>query len=74
MSTVTISSIDSTSVEALQYDNESKKLTVEFKGGAIYDYYDVPEDVFEGFHEADSIGKYLNSQVKGSYNFEKISG
>ena len=68
-----IDNLGSSSVEAFEYDSEEKSLKVEFVNGTIYDYYEVPEDVFEALCESESKGQYLNVNIKGSYNYEKAS-
>lgn len=40
--------------------------------GGNYRYKNVPVSVFEGFMTADSAGKYLNAEVKGKYEYEKL--
>jgi len=41
--------------------------------GGNYKYLGVPLDVFEGFRNAESAGKYLNSAIKGVYEYERLS-
>ncbi len=38
-------------------------LSAEFNNGSRYDYYDVPEPVYEGMKTAESAGRYLNSEI-----------
>ena len=48
-------------------------LEVEFHSGAVYQYYDVPESLFEGLMSADSHGRYLNEFIKkGGFRYERI--
>lgn len=48
-------------------------LEVEFLNGSIYQYYDVPEALYEGIMSAESHGKYLNEYIKkGGYRFERV--
>ncbi|MDO3377708.1 KTSC domain-containing protein [Geoalkalibacter halelectricus] len=64
--------VDSSNVEAVGYDEDSSTLQVEFKGGALYQYFDVPENVFIELRDADSVGKYLNAKIKGVYRYTKV--
>lgn len=61
----------SSNLEAVGYDEESRELSVRFHGGALYRYQDVPEDVYRGLLEAGSPGRFLNSDIKGKYDYEK---
>jgi hypothetical protein len=47
-------------------------LEVEFKNGAIYQYFDVPESAHVELMTAPSIGKYINEQIKNSYRYAQI--
>ncbi len=54
------------------YDPERLILQIVFKnGGSIYDYYQVPAAVFEGFRTADSVGVYFGKTVKGVFAYQK---
>jgi len=61
----------SSNVVGFRYDEASQTLTVEFNGGSRYNYYDVPQHVFEGMKSADSKGKYLNTEIKGVYRYAR---
>lgn len=46
---------------AAGYNKKTKVMTVVFRDGTWWNYYDVPEDIWEGFRQAESKGKYLIS-------------
>ena len=60
----------SSNVKRIGY--EKSKLYVQFKSGATYFYKGVPEKLYKEMLNADSKGKYLNSQIKGKYEYQKI--
>ena len=62
----------SSNVESVGYDEDSAKLEIEFKNGATYQYFDVPENVFTELRDADSVGGYLAARIKGAYRYSKI--
>lgn len=64
--------VDSSNVEAVGYDEDSSTLQVEFKNGATYQYFDVPENIFFGLRDADSVGGYLAARIKGAYRYSKV--
>jgi len=49
-------------------------LAVEFKNGHVFHYKGVPGAVAKGMHEAESIGRYFGTIVKGHYAAEKMTG
>lgn len=64
--------VESSSLGQVGYNPESKTLRVLFrKTGAVYDYSDVPAEVFDGLMQAESKGRYLVENVKGHYPFVK---
>lgn len=63
--------VDSSNIEAIGYDSVNEILHVTFSRNAHYIYKGVPKNVFSDVMTADSHGKYLNSNVKGTYQYEK---
>tara|TARA_R110002049_G_scaffold247333_1_gene421503 strand:- start:476 stop:685 length:210 start_codon:yes stop_codon:yes gene_type:complete len=64
--------VDSSNVAAVGYDEDSSTLQVEFNNGGTYQYFDVPEHLFEELRDAQSIGSFLAENIKGSYRFSKV--
>lgn len=60
-------------IDTTYYDKENQTLKVVFRSGAVYIYYDVPEDVYVQFMKARSKGTFLNLSIKGSYEFERVN-
>ena len=67
-----MTSVDSSSVESIGYDEASSTLQVEFKNGGMYQYFDVQEDIFVGLRDAESVGRYLMTKIKGTYRYSKV--
>lgn len=65
--------VDSSNVESIGYDPDTRELHVSFVStGLIYVYYDVDEWVFDELMQADSKGSYLNRNVKGNYDYSQL--
>lgn len=65
--------VSSSNSASIGYDPMQMILEVEFLNGSIYQYYDVPEALYEGIMSAESHGKYLNEYIKkGGYRFERV--
>jgi hypothetical protein len=69
---ITIATVDSSNISSIGYDESSSTLQVEFTNGTTYEYFDVPEILFEGLLDADSVGKFLAVNIKGSYRYSKM--
>lgn len=65
--------VSSSNILSIGYEPSSMTLEVEFKNGAVYQYYDVPQSIYEGLMAADSHGRYLDIYVKkGGYRYSQI--
>ena len=45
-------------------------LEIEFLSGAVYQYYDVPQSIYDGLMAADSHGKFLATYI--SYRYTQV--
>ncbi len=64
--------VESSNIVSIGYDEASLVLEIEFKGGRVYQYQSVPEDVFRELMSAGSIGKTFHSSVRGKFDFIKL--
>ena len=64
--------VDSSNISSIGYDENSNTLEVEFHSGSVYQYFDVPLNVYNGFIEADSKGQYFAQHIKGYYRYVKV--
>jgi hypothetical protein len=62
----------STVVSYIHYFPATQILRVSYVSGAVYDYKNVPEEIYKAMKNAFSKGTYLNKYVKGNYSFEKV--
>jgi hypothetical protein len=59
--------VSSSNLASVGYDAGSEILEVEFNNGRVYQYYNVPQFMFERMMEAPSIGIFLNTEIKPAY-------
>jgi len=64
--------VESSNIESIGYDEESKTLIVEFKSGSTYSYIGVPSIVFKKMLESDSKGRFLNNNIKPTFLATKL--
>lgn len=62
----------STVIAKTIYDIHKKILRIIFLSGAVYDYLDVPENVFAEMKKAFSKGEFLNTHIKNHFTFKRI--
>ena len=65
--------VESTTLKSMGYEGESQILEIEFQSGAVYQYLDVPEAVYEGLRRAGSKGRYFNDEIRDDYAFVRVA-
>jgi len=64
--------VSSSNISSIGYDEDSSTLEVEFKNGAVYQYFDVNINIYKGLMEAGSQGQYLAQHIKGHYRYVRV--
>ncbi len=64
--------VESSTLNSVGYDSNQQILEIEFSNGSIYQYFDVPANIYENLLSADSHGKYFATEIKGTYRYSKI--
>jgi hypothetical protein len=67
-----IESPESSNITRFGYDQANQVVVVEFKNGSAYQYFDVPEQVFEQMKSAPSKGQFLAQVIKGTYRYARV--
>lgn len=62
----------SSNIKTAEYNTENKTLSIVFKTNSIYEYYDVPWEIFTRFRMSESQGKYFSSNINGKYKHKKV--
>jgi len=63
--------VSSSNVLSIGYDPGSETLEVEYRTG-VYQYLNVPLFMWERLKSADSIGRFLNAEIKNFYPCVKL--
>src|SRR5688572_3679593 len=65
--------VDSTNLASVGYDPETQVLEIEFQSGGVYQYYDVPVELYEELMSASSHGSYFVHFIRDAeYRSERI--
>ena len=62
----------SSNLKAFGHDAEEQRLHVEFKGGGLYAYDGVSEELFNQLRDAESKGKFFHAEIQNKFKFRKI--
>ena len=66
--------VDSSNIASVGYDEDRQVLEIEFQGGEIYQYSDVPKSMYERLMSAGSKGQYFRQNIKDTYKYDKVTG
>ena len=59
---------NSSAIHAVSYNAATRTLTIQFtSSGQWYDYFNVPESVYQGLLMASSKGRYFNDYIRDQY-------
>jgi uncharacterized protein len=64
--------VASSTILSIGYESASETLEVEFKNGGIYQYYNVPEPVYQAFLASDSKGTFLHVNIKNAFPCSRV--
>ncbi len=64
--------INSSNLNFASYETELKTLSITFKNGSIYEYYEVPWEIFTKLRMSESQGKFLNTNITKVYKYKKV--
>jgi len=65
--------VESSNILGVYYNINTAILYLQFKDGSVYEYYDVPEYVYNEFIAAESKGTYAHKNIYKNYKQQKIA-
>lgn len=65
-------SVASSNIVSIGYDSASETLEIEFQNGGVYQYYNVPQSIFDALMAAPSHGKFFASQIKNAFPYARV--
>lgn len=68
---VQMKKVDSSTIDKIGYDADSKTLTITFDNGETYNYKNVPEKTHKALMKSKSKGKYFHKNIKDKFESEK---
>ena len=63
--------VESTTLAAVAYDSVSQVLWLEFRGHALYCYFDVPDAVYNALLQATSKGVYFHRHIRNRFPYRR---
>lgn len=56
----------------MAYDQDRTILQLEFRGGAVYQYFQVPRQTYQDLWRADSKGAYFNRRIRNVFRCARL--
>ena len=64
--------VSSSSIVSVGYDPATETLEIEFDSGAVYQYYNESQSIYEELMGAPSKGKFLAYQIKNFFPYSRV--
>lgn len=64
--------VASSNIAEVGYDERQRTLEVLFHNGTVYQYFEVPPQIYTELLQSSSVGKYLNANVKGHFRYARV--
>lgn len=64
--------VRSSNLHSVGYNLWSRTLEIQFRNGRIYQYFDVPWEVYAGLMNAGSHGRFFAIFIRAGYAFRRI--
>ena len=65
-------SVSSSNLASVGYDSKRLILEIEFQGGRVYQYYNVPRRIYRGLMNAGSHGSYHHQHIRDEYWYDEL--
>lgn len=57
----------------MRYDRQRRILTIQYRNGGTYDYFDVPGTIWYRIKQVRSPGRFIDRNIRGVYQYERVS-
>ncbi len=66
--------VESTALSKVAYDDHLRALLIEFRNGTVYQYIDVPDELYQALLSAESKSAFFNQSIRGRYAHKSLTG
>jgi Helicase HerA, central domain/KTSC domain len=64
--------VSSSTIVSIGYDPGSETLEIEFQNGGIYQYYNVPQTIYQQLMESASKGQFLHAYIRNAFPYSRV--
>ena len=66
-------SVASSNIASVGYDLATETMEVQFLSGSVYQYYNVPENMYDRLMREGSKGRFLHTYIKNAYPYSRVA-
>tara|TARA_Y100001938_G_C7942540_1_gene355038 strand:+ start:460 stop:687 length:228 start_codon:yes stop_codon:yes gene_type:complete len=64
--------VDSSMINKVMFNFQTKTLKVEFTSGALYEYTNVDPEIYDQMCKSESQGKFFNEKIKNNFDYTQL--
>jgi len=64
--------VESSMLGNISYDETTCRMSITYKSGSSYEYFDVEKAIYNGLKDASSKGKFFNKHVRSNYRCKQV--
>ncbi len=64
--------VGSSNIASIGYDPATETLEIEFMMGTVYQYYNVPDNIYDQLMQSPSKGGFVSTYIKNAYAFSRV--
>jgi hypothetical protein len=64
--------VASSNIRSIGYDPQTQTLEVEFLNGTVYQYFGVPQNIYDQMMREQSKGRFLNTYIRNQYAYSRV--
>ena len=64
--------VESSNIASIGYHEETLTLEIEFLNNTVYQYFDIPFNIYQDLMNSNSHGKFLAENIKGIYRYSRV--
>lgn len=65
--------VASSCIAAVRFSPDERVLVLEFRNGLVYEYFDVPSNLYTALITADSKGAFIARFIRGHFSFRRLT-
>lgn len=65
-------SVASSNLASVGYDTATQTLEIEFLSGGVYQYYNVPENLYDQLMRAGSKGRFFHQYIRNAFPYSRV--